>query len=179
MCPALVAMFAVLLLAGCAGQAQRRGAAPQSPPQPPAPAAHAAAQGGLAGRLSAALPGFPVEAVDGALRAVLPAERVFDADAVSLRVAGGLDLAPLARLLRSCHGCAAGIVVYTDAIGPAAANRQFSAARAAALLAALQREGVPAARLEGRGAGEDEPVAGQDTPAGRRANRRIEITIRP
>ncbi|MFO1402572.1 MAG: OmpA family protein [Steroidobacteraceae bacterium] len=171
---ALLVLLLLLLLPGCAGHAPRRSTPPPAPVAPRAATADV-----LGGRLSAALPGFPVEAVDGAARAVVPAERLFDADAATLRTAGGVDLGPLARLLRGCHGCAAEIVVYTDAIGAAEANRRFAAARAAALVAWLQHAGVPAARLDGRGGGEAGPVAGQDTPAGRRANRRIEITIRP
>ena len=166
-------------LAGCAGRAAR----PAKPGEPPAavvPVDHAGrALAELATRVGAALPGCPVAAADAAVRALVPAGRLFEADRTVLRADSGAALGKLARVLRSCHGCTLEIVGHTDAIGPAAANLQFSSARADALAAWMQAGGVPAARLHARGAGEGEPVAEETTPAGRQANRRIEIIIRP
>jgi outer membrane protein OmpA-like peptidoglycan-associated protein len=171
---ALPALCAILLL-GCAGGGARRPSLPAAASASlPAPA-----RVRLDARVAAALPGVPVEAGDGVVHARVPARRLFAPDSTALRSADGLDLAPLARLLRDCQGCAARIVVHTDAIGPAEDNRQFAAARAATLVAWLQAAGVPAERLSAHGAGEAEPVASPDTPAGRSANRRVEIIIRP
>ena len=177
-------VFLALLLVGCADTAKKP--APPATPQPATAAATAVSADRrakllteLAKRVMAALPAATVAVRDGAVQASVPASEVFEPDAVSLRAAGGLDLKALAQELRTCRQCVASIVVHTDAIGPAADNREFSAARAAALVACLQEAGVPAARLSGRGAGESDPVARQDTPAGRSANRRIEIVIRP
>ncbi|MCC7463300.1 MAG: OmpA family protein [Gammaproteobacteria bacterium] len=178
---AWAALGAALLL-GCAGNAARRPAArPGVTVAPGVPEPQAPAPTQLETALAAALPDLPVARRDGAVRVVLPASRVFEPDSTALRDPGGVDLAALARLLRDCRGCAADIVVHTDAVGPAAGNRRFSAARAAALVGALQVAGAPAGRLHGRGVGEVEPVAGadQDMPAGRQANRRVEIIIRP
>jgi outer membrane protein OmpA-like peptidoglycan-associated protein len=178
---ALPALGATLLL-GCAGGAAQRSSVPAAAPvSVPAPDQHARAPvlARLDAGVAAALPGVPLEVRAGVVQARVPASRVFVPDSTALRAADGLDLAPLARLLRGCQGCAARIVVHTDAIGPAEDNRQFATARAAALVAWLQAAGVPAARLSAHGAGEDEPVASPDTPAGRRANRRVEIIIRP
>lgn len=61
--------------------------------------------------------------------------------------------------------------------GPFKTNWELSAARAFAVLEALQKEGVPAARLSAIGYGEHKPVATNDTPEGRNANRRIEINL--
>ena len=56
-------------------------------------------------------------------------------------------------------------------------NWELSAARAFAVLAALQQGGVPASRLSAIGYGEHKPVQTNDTPEGRAANRRIEINL--
>lgn len=163
-------------LAGCAGRARK----PGEPPAAAVPVDQPArALAELATRVGTALPGCPVAAADAAVRAVVPAGRLFEADSTVLRADGGAVLGKLAHVLRSCHGCTVEIVGHTDAIGPAAANLQFSSARADALAAWMQAGGVPAARLHARGAGEGEPVAEETTPAGRQANRRIEIIIRP
>ncbi len=170
----LPAALLALLLLGCASKAPR-----QAPPAVPVRDHAGGGLGDIAARVAVALPDQTVRILDGAVRALVPAGRVFDPDAASLRASGAVDLAPLARLIAGCHGCTAQIVVHTDALGAAADNLRFSAARAAALVARFEEAGVPAARLGGRGAGEAEPVATQDTPADREANRRIEIIIRP
>jgi peptidoglycan-binding protein ArfA len=166
-----------LLLLGCAGGAPRRPVPPAAAPAAAERAAHALAD--LDARVATALPGCDVRTRAGAVYAVVPAARLFEPDTTTLRAAGGLDLSALAQLLRGCRGCVTAITVYTDAIGPADANLQFSAARAAALVARLHEAGVAVAHLHWRGAGEGEPIASQDTPSGRQANRRVEIVIRP
>lgn len=60
---------------------------------------------------------------------------------------------------------------------PFKTNWELSAARAFAVLTALQTEGVPASRLSAIGYGEQKPVATNDTLEGRNANRRIEINL--
>lgn len=56
-------------------------------------------------------------------------------------------------------------------------NQALSQARATTVAAALAAAGVPAARMQTSGLGETQPVAGNDDEAGRRQNRRVEISI--
>jgi outer membrane protein OmpA-like peptidoglycan-associated protein len=177
---ALVAV-ALAAAAGCAGHASKSSAAPAAASAAAAapPAEHTVALAELAKRVSAALPGCPVEAADNEVRAMVPAGQVFEADGVALQGDVSAVLGKLAHLLRACRSCAVDVVVHTDAIGPAAANLEFSGQRADALAAWLQSAGVPESRLRARGAGEGAPVADNSTPGGRQANRRIEISIRP
>jgi outer membrane protein OmpA-like peptidoglycan-associated protein len=175
-CIAVLAVALGIALAGCAGRARK----PGEPPATAVPVDHAErALAELAARVGSALPDCPVAAADAAVRAVVPAGRLFEADSAVLRADIGAALGRLAHVLRNCRGCTVEVVGHTDAIGPATANLQFSSARADALAAWMQAGGVPAARLHARGAGEGEPVAEETTPAGRQANRRIEIIIRP
>jgi outer membrane protein OmpA-like peptidoglycan-associated protein len=70
------------------------------------------------------------------------------------------------------------IEVHTDRDGSRIYNDTLSRARADALANALIARGVPAARIKTRGMGFSQPVASNDTPDGRAANRRVEIFVR-
>ncbi len=66
---------------------------------------------------------------------------------------------------------------HTDSSGSAATNRRLSQARADAVMKAIVARGVEKARLSAKGFGPSKPVASNDTPEGREANRRVEISI--
>jgi len=68
---------------------------------------------------------------------------------------------------------------HTDSTGDAQYNQQLSERRAGSVAAYLRSRKVMADRLIIVGGGESYPVATNDTPAGRQANRRVEITIVP
>ncbi|MCP5265916.1 MAG: OmpA family protein [Burkholderiaceae bacterium] len=68
---------------------------------------------------------------------------------------------------------------HTDGEGNSGANLQLSVLRAQAAAAYLRARGVAPDRLEPRGYGESQPVARDDTPAGRAANRRISFRPLP
>jgi chemotaxis protein MotB len=57
-------------------------------------------------------------------------------------------------------------------------NWELSAARAVAVARYFQAAGLPAGRLAATGYGEHRPVAGNDSAAGRAANRRVEILLK-
>ncbi|MBI3548144.1 MAG: OmpA family protein [Elusimicrobia bacterium] len=58
-----------------------------------------------------------------------------------------------------------------------ASNWELSAARAFAVLRFLEKAGVPPERLSAIGYGEFKPQGSNETPEGRAANRRIEVSI--
>ncbi len=66
---------------------------------------------------------------------------------------------------------------HTDSDGDDAANLTLSEKRAGAVVAYLGRAGLSPDRLEAKGFGESQPVAGNDTPEGKAKNRRIEFII--
>ena len=68
---------------------------------------------------------------------------------------------------------------HTDATGSDAYNQALSERRAVAVADYLAGRGVQAARIATRGYGKTQPVASNDTDAGRAANRRVEIKIVP
>jgi outer membrane protein OmpA-like peptidoglycan-associated protein len=66
---------------------------------------------------------------------------------------------------------------HTDDVGDEGTNLALSQARAQVVVDALVGRGVPAERLEARGAGEAQPIADNATPEGRDANRRVEAVL--
>jgi outer membrane protein OmpA-like peptidoglycan-associated protein len=66
---------------------------------------------------------------------------------------------------------------HTDDRGDDVYNKQLSQRRAEQVLRYLAGKGVDAGRLEAAGYGEEKPVRGNDTDAGRAANRRVDFNI--
>jgi len=86
-------------------------------------------------------------------------------------------LAAFAETVKACPGVGIRIGGHTDASGSAEFNQALSQQRAEAVKEALMTAGVDADRLEAKGFGEAQPVASNDTPAGRAQNRRIEFQL--
>ncbi|MDO5705879.1 MAG: OmpA family protein, partial [Paracoccus sp. (in: a-proteobacteria)] len=86
-------------------------------------------------------------------------------------------LAGLSALLKDCADFRIEIGGHTDAQGSDAWNAELSRNRAQAVLTALAAEGANVAQMTPRGYGESQPVASNDTEAGREANRRIEFRL--
>lgn len=66
---------------------------------------------------------------------------------------------------------------YTDTIGGDRFNAKLSLNRAEAVTKYLVQQGISGLRIEYEGKGSSNPVAGNDTEAGRKLNRRVEFTI--
>jgi chemotaxis protein MotB len=58
-------------------------------------------------------------------------------------------------------------------------NWELAGARAASVVRILVEQGVPPTRLAAVSLGDTQPIASNDTPEGRAANRRIEIQLVP
>ena len=71
------------------------------------------------------------------------------------------------------------VVGHTDAIGSDEANLSLGMARATAVRDYLVRRGVPADRIETDSNGERQPIATNETQAGRQLNRRVVISRIP
>lgn len=77
----------------------------------------------------------------------------------------------------TAEGLKVGVYGHTDNVGSPEANRLLSQRRAEAVKQYLVKKGIPSNRIEVMGLGEDEPVATNDTEAGRAANRRVQIKL--
>ncbi len=68
---------------------------------------------------------------------------------------------------------------HTDADGSEAYNQGLSERRAQSVASYLAAHGVQSARMATKGYGEMQPIASNETPEGKAANRRVEIKIVP
>ena len=71
------------------------------------------------------------------------------------------------------------VIGHTDSQGATDFNQRLSEQRADSVASYLVQRGVAQQRLAAFGLGETQPVATNDTAAGRAANRRVEIRITP
>lgn len=107
---------------------------------------------------------------------------LFDFGKYDLRPEAKATLAKLDTVLNQAKVPAAQINGHTDSIGDDAFNQDLSEKRASAVATQLKADGVTA-NLQTHGYGKTQPVAdntnadGSDNPAGRQANRRVEIYI--
>lgn len=83
----------------------------------------------------------------------------------------------VAALVAECDGVPMEIGGHTDSQGGEDLNLRLSQSRAEAVLDALLARDVSTGALTARGYGESDPIADNDTEAGREANRRIEFTL--
>lgn len=86
-------------------------------------------------------------------------------------------LEALAKVMTDCADFRIEIGGHTDSQGSEEFNQTLSEGRAEAVLAALTGAGVDSANLSARGYGESQPIASNETEAGRDANRRIEFRL--
>ena len=85
----------------------------------------------------------------------------------------------LQRLAKLANDCPGNLTIegHTDSSGDAGMNEALSQARAAAVRDALTGLGIAAGRLKAVGYGEAQPIADNETAAGRATNRRIAISV--
>lgn len=67
------------------------------------------------------------------------------------------------------------VVGHTDSTGPLQLNMDLSQQRAESVAEYLVSQGVSSTQVEALGVGPEDPVASNDTPDGRRQNRRVEL----
>jgi outer membrane protein OmpA-like peptidoglycan-associated protein len=66
---------------------------------------------------------------------------------------------------------------YTDGVGSEGYNQGLSERRANSVMAYLAARGIDSTRLSASGMGRSDPVAGDESGAGRQQNRRVEVII--
>lgn len=123
------------------------------------------------------IPGAIVERVGEGLQVTFDSGLLFDFDSDVLKTPAQQNLESFAKSLDKYPGTNVLIVGHTDAQGTDEYNQQLSARRAASAENYLVSQGVARTRLSSTGRGEAEPLATNDTDAGRQQNRRVEIAI--
>lgn len=124
------------------------------------------------------LPGAEVERVGEGIKITLKENVVnFGFDSSNLAETAKSNLDKLATVLANNPDTNISIYGYTDSKGADAYNLSLSDRRAAAVRSYLSSKGVAASRMVTKGMGEADPVATNDTDAGRAQNRRVEFAI--
>lgn len=127
--------------------------------------------------IQVAIPGATVERVGEGIQVTFASGLLYDFDSDRIRAESAVNLRNLAASLKKYPDTDALIVGHTDSQGAEDYNQALSQRRAASAAALLSTEGVPAGRVRVTGRGELEPIATNETEAGRQANRRIEVAI--
>lgn len=127
--------------------------------------------------LDQSIPGAKVERVGEGIQVTFESGLLFDFDSDRIRPDAAANFQELARSLNKFGNSNLLIVGHTDSQGDDAYNMGLSQRRANAASAYLQSQGVPASRMSTSGRGEAEPVATNDTEAGKQLNRRVEVAI--
>lgn len=102
---------------------------------------------------------------------------LFDTGRAQLKPGAMRTLDQLATFLRENPERTVEIEGYTDSTGSSDTNQGLSERRANAVKSALMDRGIAINRIAARGLGEMNPVASNDTAAGRQQNRRVEVVI--
>ena len=123
------------------------------------------------------IPGAVVERVGEGLQVTFESGLLFDFDSDALRAEARKNLTTFAQSLGKYPNTDILIVGHTDSKGTDDYNQSLSTRRAGAAMSYLVSQGVTASRLRSVGRGEAEPIATNDTDAGRQQNRRVEVAI--
>lgn len=129
-----------------------------------------------ADELKQEIPGATVERVGEGIQVTFASGLLFDFDSDVVRGDARSNLDALAANLDKYQDRDLLIVGHTDAVGSSEYNEDLSIRRAEAAARYLRNRGVNET-IETRGRGEYEPVASNDTEAGRSQNRRVEVAI--
>ncbi len=102
---------------------------------------------------------------------------LFDFNKYTLRPAAREKLAKISGIILSHPGLRLEVDGYTDSIGSDDYNLKLSDNRAEGVRAYLLGEGIAPDDVTSKGFGKDDPVASNDTAAGRQKNRRVEMVV--
>ncbi|MFZ5491127.1 MAG: OmpA family protein [Pseudomonadota bacterium] len=109
----------------------------------------------------------------------MPSSVTFATDSAQISPSFQATLDQVASTIREYSDTRVRIAGHTDSTGSDTYNQQLSERRAQAVASYLMGRGVASSRISTIGHGETQPVASNDTPEGRQANRRVEIVLSP
>lgn len=144
------------------------------------------AAGGLIGHkmdkqakeINQALPGAEVERVGEGIKLVLNENTVnFAFDSANLTPTAKANLNKLIEVFRNNPDTDVNVYGYTDSVGKDSYNLSLSGRRANSVIEYFVANGLSRSRFSAKGMGEADPVASNETDAGRAQNRRVEFAI--
>lgn len=123
--------------------------------------------------------GIEVQQQGNEIKLEMPSAVTFDFNSAQLKPQFMPALNTVAQTLASYQSTYVAVNGYTDSVGSDAYNLKLSQQRAQAVADYLTGNGVNPARVVAQGYGKANPVATNDTDAGRAENRRVEIKLTP
>lgn len=121
--------------------------------------------------------GARVERVGEGIKITFDSGILFDVNKSDLKPEAYADLTNLAKILNKYEDTEILIEGHTDSTGPRDYNMTLSLRRAQTAANFMSQIGVRGDRFHLMGYGPDQPIATNETTAGRQANRRVEIAI--
>ncbi|NTU57756.1 MAG: OmpA family protein [Chlorobiaceae bacterium] len=121
--------------------------------------------------------GANVERVGEGIRVVFDTGLLYSTGSSTLTSNSQYNIEKLARILNKYNDTNVVIEGHTDSVGSEASNQMLSERRAESVSTLLRTYGVSGNRLNAIGYGQTRPVASNETEAGRRLNRRVEVLI--
>jgi outer membrane protein OmpA-like peptidoglycan-associated protein len=118
------------------------------------------------------------EQPDGSLKLNIPSSVTFDTNSYAIKPSFAPVLTQVAQTLNQNPEVVAQVVGHTDSTGQPAYNQTLSVNRAQSVVNQLAQDGVAQQRLGASGMGANQPIADNNTEAGRAQNRRVEIYLR-
>ncbi|WP_169711791.1 OmpA family protein [Henriciella litoralis] len=109
----------------------------------------------------------------------MPSSVTFSVNSADLKPEFYGPLNEVAATLNEYPSTAVDVVGHASSDGPDDYNQQLSERRANSVSNYLTSQGVAPVRIQAYGRGETQPIASNDTEAGRAANRRVEILLTP
>ena len=104
---------------------------------------------------------------------------VFDSGSAVVKSASTTDLQQVAKVMNEYPQTRILVAGHTDSTASSESNQRLSERRANAVKNLLVNNRVSGDRVVAKGYGETQPIASNDTAAGRQQNRRVKITIEP
>jgi len=121
--------------------------------------------------------GAKVERVGEGIKITFSSGILFDVDQSNVKDQYRSELTELSRILNKYADTNIMLVGHTDSTGSEEYNLGLSEKRAASVANYLATQNVNSGRFTTEGYGESQPVATNDTDAGRAQNRRVEVAI--
>ena len=123
--------------------------------------------------------GVSVTRVDDRIILNMPSNITFQTDRAEISSQFYNVLNSVAQVLGEYEKTIINVTGHTDSTGEESYNLNLSQQRATNVAQYLIAQGVNSTRIAAQGMGEAQPIASNQTPEGRQANRRVEITLAP
>jgi outer membrane protein OmpA-like peptidoglycan-associated protein len=128
-------------------------------------------------RLEREMDGVTIQRVEEGIAVSFDSGLLFGFDSADLRETSKENLRKLAAIMAEDNDTNLMIVGHTDSIGDENYNLGLSERRARSAASYLIEQGIASNRVQIEGRGEYEPIADNETEAGRQENRRVEVAI--